>query len=363
MRILIITQAYPKVGNESPFAFVHSRVKIYRKFNNKVVVFVPSFTDSHYEFEGISVFKGLYSKLSGLLQTFGPEVIAVHGPTLSMTRQLLNVLKGRKFLIWIHGGEVLPKTLHHYLPPWSIIPKIKESLVSPVKLLFLRRFIRKSCGVVFCSEWLKNLAKTYTLQSFNAYVIPNPIDTSLFHPTSIGEHKRGEGVAVRNFGWKYGLDIAIKAFGKTKRGHLTILGTGNLTPYFQRLIEQHKARVTIVNRRIKHHLMPKFLSQFGYFVSPSRTEGQGVAMCEAMACGLPAIATRVGGIPEFVIHHLTGLLVPPENPIALKEAVAELLSNPSLYEAYSQNAVEFVQKRLSHSVIYEKDMAVLRGKT
>jgi glycosyltransferase involved in cell wall biosynthesis len=66
------------------------------------------------------------------------------------------------------------------------------------------------------------------------------------------------------------------------------------------------------------------------FVLPSRYEGFGVVLLEAMRLGLPVVATRTGGIPEVVRDGIEGLLVPPRDPSALADAIARMIENPAL---------------------------------
>ncbi len=73
-----------------------------------------------------------------------------------------------------------------------------------------------------------------------------------------------------------------------------------------------------------------FLSAADLLVAPSRNEGLGKALVEAMALGLPVVATRVGGIPTVVADGETGRLVAPNDPPALARAVNELLKDPGL---------------------------------
>jgi glycosyltransferase involved in cell wall biosynthesis len=65
-------------------------------------------------------------------------------------------------------------------------------------------------------------------------------------------------------------------------------------------------------------------------VHPARWEGFGLALLEAMLCSLPVVATRVSSIPEIVADGETGLLVPPDDPDALGDALGRLLADESL---------------------------------
>jgi glycosyltransferase involved in cell wall biosynthesis len=71
--------------------------------------------------------------------------------------------------------------------------------------------------------------------------------------------------------------------------------------------------------------VPALLARAGFFVLPSLTEGISLTLLEAMARGLPVIATRVGGNPEVVVDGETGVLVPPSDPGQLAQAILHLL--------------------------------------
>lgn len=79
-------------------------------------------------------------------------------------------------------------------------------------------------------------------------------------------------------------------------------------------------------------------------VAPSRSEGLSLAALEAMASGLPVVASRVGGIPEVVREGSTGLLVPSESPAPLANAICRLLGDPDLRYRLGANGREAAQQ-------------------
>ena len=85
-------------------------------------------------------------------------------------------------------------------------------------------------------------------------------------------------------------------------------------------------------------------------VMPSRWEGFGLALVEAMAMGLPIVATDVGGIPEVVVPNESALIVQPENAKSIAEAVGRLLTAPELMAKFS-NAGRIRAEQFSHDRI------------
>jgi glycosyltransferase involved in cell wall biosynthesis len=96
-------------------------------------------------------------------------------------------------------------------------------------------------------------------------------------------------------------------------------------------------RITVTGF-VPHTDVPAVLSSLDVLVLPSLYEEMGSILVEAMAAGLPVVASRVGGIPDVVVDGETGLLVPPGDADALAAALDELVGDPQRRERFASAA-------------------------
>jgi len=98
----------------------------------------------------------------------------------------------------------------------------------------------------------------------------------------------------------------------------------------------------------------KIIKSSQVVIVPSRMESLPTTVKEAFYLNVPVVATNVGGIPELISDNNTGLLVPPENPEKIADAVNDLLSNPKKAKKLAINGNNFVKKNMTWDVMLPK---------
>jgi glycosyltransferase involved in cell wall biosynthesis len=129
-----------------------------------------------------------------------------------------------------------------------------------------------------------------------------------------------------------GLDILLRAMPHVLQRHraeLSIVGAGSRLDEYVALAQTLGIEEEVhFLGHVDHSKLPTHYASADLFVLPSRMENFPLVLLEATASGLPVVATGVGGVPELVVHGETGVLVPPNDPQALAEAINSLLDDP-----------------------------------
>lgn len=94
------------------------------------------------------------------------------------------------------------------------------------------------------------------------------------------------------------------------------------------------------------------------FVAPSLTEEFGIVNLEALSCETPVVASAVGGIREIIKNDVNGLLVPPNDPTKLGDALKKLLGNKELREKYGINGRRIVKEHFSWDIIAKELISI-----
>jgi len=219
-----------------------------------------------------------------------------------------------------------------------------RSFPTPLRLKFLHYFFGKyTHAIVAVSEAVKyNLEKYEHIK--NIRVIYNGIDPVLFYPPNPEEKilkKKQLGLDANDFVlgnvgrmdyWKNQrilIEILLELKNVYPQVKLVFVGGGEEEDNLKRLAIEKRVKndVLFLGKRSD---VNEILKAFDLFVFPSLTEGLPLVVIEAMASGLPVIASHVGGIPELIIHGKNGLLVPPTSKNEIKSAIINLIQNPDL---------------------------------
>jgi len=227
--------------------------------------------------------------------------------------------------------------------------------------------LKKADALIVFTELEREMCHKRGVNQSKVFVIPEGVDLELFNPN----------VSRRNIKDKYGSeDKIILYIGRidTNKGleHLiesmpiilkrvpnALLLIVGKDWGFKAILERLIVRRGIGQRvffigEVSHEETPNFYAASNVLVLPSAYESQGLVLCEAMACGKPVIATRVGCIPGIIKDGWNGILVEYGSPHQLAEAVIKILTDESLAKKVALNGYHYATENLALDITVEK---------
>jgi glycosyltransferase involved in cell wall biosynthesis len=263
---------------------------------------------------------GSVRRLAAILREVRPDIVNVHyADTTAFYFALLRTVFGYRLVVSAHGSDLLR--------PFG-----------PVQRLVVPRVLRRADAVVTVSEALTERAAALGVC---AHTILNGVDYGFWsaHPRQMDRPP-----VVVNVGRLHpvkGQDVLLRAFAviseRVPEARLWFVGNGGERGVLEELARRYgiSDRVHFLGELGREEVRAT-LARAALFVLPSRSEGLPLALLEAMAVGLPAVATDVGGVAEVIRSAEEGRLVPPNDIDALAAALGAMLADPARLHALSE---------------------------
>jgi glycosyltransferase involved in cell wall biosynthesis len=318
MRVVVLTTSYPRGPDDVAGAFVRDAVEHLRAAGVEVDVVSPA-SFRHF---GLAYGHGIVGNLRrapwkvGLVPLFLASYVRAarreaRGADLVHAHWLVSALPalrtGKPFVVQLWGTDV---ELARRAPRLA------------------RALLRRARLVLAPSESLAAAARE--LGAHETRVVPSGVDL----PESLGEPDDPAHVLfVGRLSEEKGIE---ELLGATEGIPRVIVGDGPL-----------RERVPDAVGFVAPSELGPYYERAAVVVCPSRREGYGVVAREAMAHGRPVVASAVGGLVDAVEDAVTGLLVPPRDPAALRTAIERLLGDPELRARLGAAARDEAERRLS----------------
>lgn len=276
---------------------------------------------------------GLVTKLVELAETHGLDIIHAHyavphAASAYLAKQIFNS-KRLKTITTLHGTDI---TLVGADPSFQRVVKFA---------------IEKSDGVTAVSRYLmKRTVEEFDIRR-EIRVIPNFVD--IHRPSQIRDlcsreawAPQGEKILMHASNFRPVKRIAdvVRIFAKVREAipaKLLLIGEGPERLFIQQLVRELKLNSDVHFMGEQDQLEPLFLCA-DLFLLPSEQESFGLTALEAMNCGVPVIATDIGGLPEVITHGQTGYLFPVGDIADMAASAISLLGDPARHELFKAQA-------------------------
>ena len=216
--------------------------------------------------------------------------------------------------------------------------------------------IDRSDGVTAVSESLRQDTYRELPVSAEIRVIPNFLECQrhrrIPEQSLVDRYRSGSSdtklvIHVSNFRQVKRTDVVVEIFRRIRErlsARLLLVGDGPDLPAARRLARDLGIGSDVEALGEQEQVVP-LLSIADLFLLPSSEESFGVAALEAMACGVPVIASRVGGLPEVIEHEVSGFLHPADEPGAMADSGIRVLTDPDLHQRITAGGLRAVHER------------------
>ncbi|KXH81999.1 N-acetyl-alpha-D-glucosaminyl L-malate synthase BshA [Sporosarcina sp. HYO08] len=228
----------------------------------------------------------------------------------------------------------------------------------------VRYGIQKSTRTTAVSASLREETLTTIKPDREILTIYNFIDEEKYRPVDPGNLKGELGIQadekvlihISNFRSVKRIQDIIESFSKivaVMKAKLLLVGEGPKKEEMLELVQNLQLEKDVIFTG-KRDDLPELLSMSDLMFLLSEKEAFGLVLLEGLACGVPAIATNIGGIPEVIEDGVNGYLVPLGDTSLAAERAVFLLSNEELYERFRKNALGTLNEKFHSSVIVEQ---------
>jgi glycosyltransferase involved in cell wall biosynthesis len=251
---------------------------------------------------------------------------------MGMAAVIIRMLKNVRFGMTLQEGD----SFEHILERKRIRPFV----------FLIKKAFKDASIIQAISNYLGDWA--VSMGGNNIAVVPNGVDIRQFEnegTQSLSGQKKI--VTTSRLVRKNGVDILIKAMKYLpSEAELQIIGTGPEEQELRGLVrvEGLEKKVHFLGF-VSQEKIPDYLRQAYVFARPSRSEGQGISFIEAMAAGVPVVATAVGGIPDFIEDKKTGLFCEEENPEDLARKINILMRDNEIRTNIVEHAAALVHEK------------------
>jgi len=247
------------------------------------------------------------------------------------------IIKKTPLIITFHRGDALNEPYRN-----KIYFKLQKFVIS------------RADHIIAVSNEIKNaLIKNLGAQENKISIIPCGVDMNLFIPLDKQEQRKKLGISdnskiilfVGGFSHRKGIDILLACAKQIQEANFIFVGEGELKTDCQ--------NCWVVGSRSNDKL-PEWYAASDIFFLPSRSEGTPVVLLEALACGIPVVAAKVGGVSDLIRNGETGYLVELEDVSMMEKRLRELLGNPEKAVQIGREGKNFVIENYDSRKIAER---------